>query len=667
MNQITISMFPYGADATQTRQASSSTMIGIEELAAVIQGYPWAPGSFRDGLRANKNLESIQLLVLDIDEGCSLSDGVKLFSGYKHVIGTSKSHGIEKNGVVCDRFRVILFLDSVATSDAEFKEYWFAAFARWPFIDKACKDSARFFFPCKEIVSVNEDGQLFSERYLAPSQVTKSASNVKQLVTRGKLSKATKDFLIEGVADGEWHATFVKAVTDFKEQGFTEDEARLKLTAVTGHLDEHDDHCIDDVYANRPSRYGPRGLATGLRDVILKSKYLVNFSDQNECVLLDTNTGVALNVAPQVLAQILGGRGDQALYRENSVIYAKFDYNRFGRGPFYLDDSMGVHVYNSYIPPAWQHDNFFFGKELPVAPAKLPEVYDSFFTHLTDDNSESKSYLIDWLATAMQARNYTMLTALGEPGVGKGVLGEIMERLFGEHNFVRTRDEIFKNKFNGQLKNKALVYIDEVALKSMEDHNRLKDIINDKIEVERKGQDASYIKNYASYYVSSNQLDAVKPESGDRRFSIIQLTDRKLLETPLIRRLDEMRAPENVSALALYLRAHKVERDMLKPFVSERSADVKEAGLTDWEAFVVFEWTAGHVGKTLDLRVLQDAIKNNFGSFRSPPGRRRIEELAKKYPEFLHVARKDTQRLVTVRATPAAISSIKPMKYPSSI
>lgn len=647
MHEITIFQ---GLDASSTRN-------GQRDLfdPTIIMESMWAPGVFEGNVRANARLESIQLLVLDIDEGCSLQGGLEYFKDYKHVIGTSKSHGVEKNGIVADRFRVILFLDKPATSDAEFKEYWFAAFAKWPFIDKACKDSARFFYPCKEIISVNEDGVLFGDRLQLSTPINKlSPTNAVAGKIKGKLSKATKDFLVEGdqTPQGEWHAAFLKAVTDFKEQGFSEDEARLKLTAVTGHLDDHDEHCIEDVYSNRPSRYGPRGLATGLRDVILKSKYLVNISDPSECVLLDTNTGNALRVAPQVVAQVLGGRNDQALYRESNFIYAKFDYDRFGSGPFYLNDEMGVHIYNAYIPPTWQHDNFFFSKELPAAPTELPKVYDEFFTHLTDGNQESKDYLVDWLATAIQGRNYTLLTALGEPGVGKGVLGEIMERMFGEHNFVRTRDEIFKNKFNGQLRNKALVYIDEVALKGADDHNRLKDIVNDKIEVEQKGKDATYIKNSASYYLSSNQLDAIKPEAGDRRFSIIQLTDVKLNATPLIGRLGEMMLPENIGALALYLRTHKVTRDMLTPFFSARSDDVKEAGLTDWEAYVIFEWAADNEGKEVPIRSLQEAILERFGRFKSPPGRRRIEELRRKYPEYLQTSRAGNQHKIKVLGSP---------------
>lgn len=251
-----------GKSAAETRNGKRA-----EFQPEAILIHNWAPGLFKGDVRANANLEGISLLVLDIDEGCSLEAGVKLFSSYKHVIGTSKSHGIEKNGVVADRFRVVLFLDKAATSDAEFKSAWYAAFARWQFIDKACKDSARFFFPCTHLVSVNMEGATFDERFVLPDSARdwsyratgdKRPEGVPRV--KGKLSKATKDFLVDGAAPGEWHGRFFKAAMDFKEQGYDIEDARLKLSAVTGHLDETDEKQLEDVYLNREAKYEPRNI-----------------------------------------------------------------------------------------------------------------------------------------------------------------------------------------------------------------------------------------------------------------------------------------------------------------------------------------------------------------------------------------------------------------------
>lgn len=249
-----------GSDASSSRIGTRTKPESFYQFSQNLLYGLWAPGLFKGDTRANANLESIQLLVLDVDSGCTLDEARVHFAPYKHVIGTSRSHGIEKGGVVCDRFRVILFLDKPATTDSEFKEYWFAAFERWPFIDKQCKDSARFFFPCKEIVSTNEGGALFTERVAHKSTPVASTRRQASTSGRGRLSKATREFLIEGASPGEWHGALFKAAIDFKEQGYDIDEARLKLGAITGDWDEHDDLTLTDVYENRATRYGPRAL-----------------------------------------------------------------------------------------------------------------------------------------------------------------------------------------------------------------------------------------------------------------------------------------------------------------------------------------------------------------------------------------------------------------------
>lgn len=666
-----ISLFAPNATVHQTKHVEFiQEYQNFRELAlAVSADRPWSPATFAGDQRSNATLNTIQLLVLDFDDGLlTLVEATEVFAPYKHIIGTSKSHNIEKNGLVANRFRVILALEHPVNLDEKFKEYWFAAYEKWPSMDKACKDSARFFFPCTKIVSVNEGGALFTDRKVCIN-TQKNVPKV-SLYTherKGKLSKSTKDFLVDGAPDGEWHGRFFKAAMDFKEQGYSIKEAELKLTMVTGALDEVDQQQLNDVYENRPSKYGPRGaeVKDDLRELILRSKFIVNLADPTDCLLLEPSTGITLKIHPMILAKTIGNRNDQVLYQQQSVINAIFDYDRFGSGPIYLDKATGAFVYNQYIPPKWQHKEFYFGEAAQKQPESLPEIYNLFFNHLVAEHAESKEYILDWLATALKDRNYTILTALGEEGIGKGVLGLIMSALFGEANFVKVRDEIFKTKFNGQLANKALVYIDEVALKSAEDHNRLKDVVNDKIEVERKGKDAIYIENSASYYLSANDLDAIKPSAGDRRFSIIQLTEEKLSHTPLIRRIEEMTSIDNIAQLAAYLRARAVERDMLKPFVSARTEDVKEAGLADWEAYVVFDWTVSNVGKTVDVRELQAAITAQFGAFRAPPGRRRIESLCKKYPAYLRMTNNNGSRWVSVPAAPQATVPLKVPRLPT--
>ncbi len=194
----------------------------IYSLAAIISTNAWSPGNFIERKRLISALSRIELLCLDVDSGATLDDATEQFKQYKHIIATSRNHQKEKNGVVCDRFRVVLFLDSPISNDADFKATWETAFKRWPFIDKACKDSARFFYPSPGIISISESGRCYpvSIAVLAPTQQTIPES-LSRNSEKGELWKSTYKFLAQGAPAGARHTELVKAVGNMREQGYS--------------------------------------------------------------------------------------------------------------------------------------------------------------------------------------------------------------------------------------------------------------------------------------------------------------------------------------------------------------------------------------------------------------------------------------------------------------
>ena len=153
-----------------------------------------------------------------------------------------------------------------------------------------------------------------------------------------------------------------------------------------------------------------------------------------------------------------------------------------------------------------------------------------------------------------------------------------------------------------------------------------------------------------SFYLSSNSFDAIPLEPGQRRFSIIQLTDTKLKDSELSRTwptlqklVDELRSQSNIARLAAYLYHREIDRKkMLETFVSERAREVREAGLKEWESWVIQDWCAVRAGlnKTYSINELLSAIKMKYPHL-DRIGRRPIEDLAKRFPEILRVKRKD--------------------------
>lgn len=209
----------------------------VEDLAALVSSESWAPGNFTDDRkRAISSLVRIDLLVLDIDDGCSLADARKHFADFKHIIATSRSHQKEKNGVVCDRFRVILFLSDAIFNDRDFKATWNNAFKRWPFIDQACKDSSRFFYASPEIISIHRTGRLFPTLVALPEPATPKPVAVPNDEVRGELWKETLKFLLEGAPQGHRHTSLIKAVGNMREQGYPQHEVIEKITEMSERL-----------------------------------------------------------------------------------------------------------------------------------------------------------------------------------------------------------------------------------------------------------------------------------------------------------------------------------------------------------------------------------------------------------------------------------------------
>lgn len=135
----------------------------IHVLAKWLCGIAWAPAVFQNGYRKKANFLYADFIALDFDNGeLSLADAVQnVFCDMTHIIGTTKSHRVTKNGVSCDRYRIILKLKERISSLKDY-EYSLKQYAKpyLDYIDYGCLEAARYYQPCKEIVSIEADGYL---------------------------------------------------------------------------------------------------------------------------------------------------------------------------------------------------------------------------------------------------------------------------------------------------------------------------------------------------------------------------------------------------------------------------------------------------------------------------------------------------------------------------
>lgn len=271
MSQIfNVSIFP---NMLNREDAINSTLaqtvpLTFRELQATICNIGWAPATF-NGSRKKANFEQTQIIALDVDGGCNLSEAQSYFGGYKHIIGTSRNHQKEKNGATVDRFRVLLFLSEPIKDEAMFNATFAQLSTRYTFVDLAAKDCSRFFFPCTEIVSANEEGTLLSPVQPPPPPAPKEGAQKGQIYKegqRGHLSRETKQFLAEGAPPGDWNKALYKVCRDFHQNLYPIEETIENLSKMqnpyfSGGLDENDQNSIISAYSKTPS-HPPRFFAT---------------------------------------------------------------------------------------------------------------------------------------------------------------------------------------------------------------------------------------------------------------------------------------------------------------------------------------------------------------------------------------------------------------------
>ena len=105
----------------------------------------YSPFIFKNDYRKSDNCISnvSNCIVLDFDENFT-REQFKQTANFAYAIGTTKSHNKEKNGIVCERFRVIIPTETaIYLKSEEFQDLMLAVFRIYPHADTACKDTAR--------------------------------------------------------------------------------------------------------------------------------------------------------------------------------------------------------------------------------------------------------------------------------------------------------------------------------------------------------------------------------------------------------------------------------------------------------------------------------------------------------------------------------------------
>jgi len=149
-----------GYEASQYR-SNFLRLSNFDLFQEIITTHAWSPIIWKNDYARTDNFEFSDFLVLDFDEPGSetLDDINNSLSDHKRIIATTRSHQIEKNGIVCDRFRLIVPWDKRITDYKIYRANYEKVLSKYDWADKSCLDGARFFFPSKKVIYLDRDAE----------------------------------------------------------------------------------------------------------------------------------------------------------------------------------------------------------------------------------------------------------------------------------------------------------------------------------------------------------------------------------------------------------------------------------------------------------------------------------------------------------------------------
>lgn len=174
-----------------------------------------------------------------------------------------------------------------------------------------------------------------------------------------------------------------------------------------------------------------------------------------------------------------------------------------------------------------------------IAPDPLPDYDDrcSAFLDLVFDvicggDEELATWLINWMANVVREPMEKSMTApviIGPEGAGKSLMVAYFGTILGPAYTVVTQDKHLIGSFNRHLAGTLLLHSEEALYGGDRKHaNIIRSLITDEWRMfEPKGIDAKRVKNYLRLIMLSNLPHAAPAMPGDRRYTVIDMGDRK--------------------------------------------------------------------------------------------------------------------------------------------
>lgn len=207
-------------------EVNCETALEIERLTT---SDVWSAILWRDGVRLTVNFLEAGAAVFDFDSGVwTLGDAHKWFSdrSLKHLIGTTRSHQIEKDGRKVDRFRVVVPFELPITDARAYTQNMKRWLKMMP-ADQIAHDGGRRWLPFTALTHVAEGSMLSWRPYKAPPPKQPCAYQA-----AGIIPKWIREILDASPVNGQRNASVFKIAINLAERGFSQGEV-IRLIAAS--------------------------------------------------------------------------------------------------------------------------------------------------------------------------------------------------------------------------------------------------------------------------------------------------------------------------------------------------------------------------------------------------------------------------------------------------
>ncbi|MBO6518547.1 MAG: hypothetical protein JJ973_00785 [Rhodospirillales bacterium] len=173
----------------------------------------------------------------------------------------------------------------------------------------------------------------------------------------------------------------------------------------------------------------------------------------------------------------------------------------------------------------------------------------------TEEAASCLSVSVHWLKASRYRPELDAIVMRGGRGTGKGTVGRMLARIFGQHYFYTASQNQVAGRFNSHLRDAVLLFADEAFFAGDKRHEGvLKAIITeDFLAIEEKFVNVVQTRNRIHLVMATNEDWAVPSGVDERRFCVLQVSDKHKQDESYFAQVNDAIRGQEISAFLYHL------------------------------------------------------------------------------------------------------------------